>query len=116
MKTVTRQIKDKTQPIRALRMAKAAEGVANNTSETSMAHSVSQSSIPQQSQEQSSQPPPQVIIRTKKIHSLPFFGFCIIYKMQLLEICVGEVLKNLRLRRYFEIIDYMYLNFHKTCM
>ncbi|XP_056001066.1 serine/threonine-protein kinase WNK1-like isoform X4 [Ostrea edulis] len=59
VKTVTRQIKDKTQPIRALRMAKAAEGVANNTSETSMAHSVSQSSIPQQSQEQSSQPPPQ---------------------------------------------------------
>jgi hypothetical protein len=60
VKTVTRQIKDKTQPIRTQRMAKAAEGMVNTTSETSIPHSVSQSSIPQQSQEASSQPQTQV--------------------------------------------------------
>ncbi|XP_062611403.1 serine/threonine-protein kinase Wnk-like isoform X2 [Saccostrea cucullata] len=56
VKTVTRQIKDRIQPIIALRIAKAAEG---SSSETSLVPSTSQASIPQQVQEQSSQPQPQ---------------------------------------------------------
>ncbi|XP_061187851.1 uncharacterized protein LOC133195890 isoform X2 [Saccostrea echinata] len=56
VKTVTRQIKDRIQPIIALRIAKAAEG---SSSETGLVPSTSQASIPQQLQEQSSQPQPQ---------------------------------------------------------
>lgn len=62
VKTVTRQIKDKTQPMIALRTAKAAEGVSGSSSETGPAPSTSQQAVPQptQQQDQSSQPQTQV--------------------------------------------------------
>lgn len=61
VKTVTRQIKDKTQPMIALRTAKAAEGVSGSSSETGPAPSTSQQAVPQptQQQDQSSQPQTQ---------------------------------------------------------
>lgn len=63
VKTVTRQIKERTQPIIALRMAKAAEGISASSSESGPAQSTSQQSMPPPpQQDQSSQPLTQVSV------------------------------------------------------
>lgn len=63
VKTVTRQIKERTQPIIALRMAKAAEGVSASSSESGPAQSTSQQAMPPPpQQDQSSQPQTQVSV------------------------------------------------------
>lgn len=63
VKTVTRQIKERTQPIIALRMAKAAEGISASSSESGPAQSTSQQTMPPPpQQDQSSQPLTQVSV------------------------------------------------------